>query len=111
MILSGWVSIKDIEDSFDAPGALKGCQVLYADYETEDYEGSAQVVYIGPDGELYEATGSHCSCNGLEGQWSPGRVTIESLLMRPELDEEFRKLLIAVKVLGVQAYSVTHVLD
>ena len=56
-------------------------EVLYACYEQEDYQGSAFVLYC-ENGKLYEVHGSHCSCNGLEGQWSPEEVTLEELLHR-----------------------------
>ncbi|MCY9107253.1 hypothetical protein [Bacillus atrophaeus] len=31
------------------------------------------------DGELYEVNGSHCSCYGLEGQYSPEVVVLSEL--------------------------------
>lgn len=111
MILHGWDTVEEIEDSFEEPDALKGCQVLFAEYDRGGYSGSAQVIFCGTDGELYEVTGSHCSCYGLENQWSPGRVTIKSLLMRPELDEELRELLISVQVLGVKAWAINYTLN
>lgn len=79
-------NVSDIERAFEAPGVLDGCEVLFASYTYEDYSGSARVIYRGPDGRLYEVTGSHCSCNGLEEQWQPGEVTLESLAMRPGPD-------------------------
>jgi hypothetical protein len=58
-------------------------KILYARYDYEDdYSGYAVVLYLDPDGELWENEGSHCSCNGLEGQWSPGLVTAEYVLKR-----------------------------
>jgi hypothetical protein len=32
------------------------------------------------DGQLYEVHGGHCSCYGLEGQWSPEETSKEYLL-------------------------------
>jgi hypothetical protein len=55
-------------------------KILYARYSYEDCYG--YVLYQDPDGELWEVEGSHCSCNGLEGQWSPTKVTVEYLLER-----------------------------
>lgn len=53
-------------------------RILAASYRYEDYEGDAFVLFV-KDGKLYEVNGSHCSCYGLEGQWSPEEVHIESL--------------------------------
>lgn len=54
--------------------------ILYADYGYSDYSGSAYV--LGYDNEkesFFEVHGSHCSCYGLEGQWSEEYCTIEEL--------------------------------
>lgn len=61
-------------------------EVLFASYGHERaYSGHAVVIFE-KDGELYEATGSHCSCNGLEDQWGPRRVTWAALALRlPEM--------------------------
>lgn len=79
-----WSCVEDIERSFEAPGCLAGCEVLFATYDYENYSGAARVIYLDPDGDMYEAEASHCSCYGLEGQWSPGPVTQEALAMRPD---------------------------
>lgn len=65
------------KDHFD------GIEVLLASYEYQDYYGDAFVLYR-KDGKLYEVNGSHCSCYGLEGQWSPEETTKESLKHRLE---------------------------
>jgi len=55
-------------------------QILFAAYGTEEaYSGSAIVVFRQPNGDLFVASGSHCSCNGLEGEWSPSKTTVEAL--------------------------------
>ena len=61
---------------------LDGCNILYANYSLGCYEGSALVVFQ-KEGKLYEVNASHCSCFGLEQQWSPEETTRESLLTRP----------------------------
>lgn len=61
--------------------ALDNADVLFAAYEQECYEGSATVVFR-RDGKLYENHGGHCSCDGLEGQWSPEETTVEAFVMR-----------------------------
>lgn len=58
-------------------------EVIVASYEYSNYSGSAFVLFV-RDGELFEAHGSHCSCYGLEGQWSPELVTVEDLRFRAE---------------------------
>lgn len=63
-------------------------QILYAYYLYEDYSGYAYVLYRDEDGALWEVEGSHCSCNGLEGQWSPGEVTVPYLRNRCEKADE-----------------------
>lgn len=45
-------------------------EVLYAGYSYECYEGSSEVI-IRRGSKYYWNTGSHCSCYGLEGQWTP----------------------------------------
>lgn len=53
-------------------------EILFASYGGASYEGDASVVFR-RDGKLFEAHGSHCSCNGLEGMWSPEETTIAAL--------------------------------
>lgn len=45
-------------------------EVLFALYSTPSWEGYAFVLFK-KDGKLYEVHGSHCSCYGLEDQWTP----------------------------------------
>jgi hypothetical protein len=60
-------------------------EVLVAHYRYEDYSGDAYVLFRDTEtGQLYEVEGGHCSCNGLEGQWSPGEVTVDYLRNRVE---------------------------
>ena len=60
-------------------------QILVAAYNTPIYEGRAFVVYRDKrDGKIYEVNASHCSCNGLEGQWRPEEVVVEELIERPQ---------------------------
>lgn len=53
-------------------------RIILADYTYEDYSGSAYVLFEGIDGKLYEVYGSHCSCYGLEDQWSIEETTVEA---------------------------------
>lgn len=55
-------------------------EILFASYGGRSYEGDALVVYE-RDGKLYQVSGGHCSCNGLEDQWAPEETTREALRM------------------------------
>lgn len=62
---------------------FQGIDVLLASYANANYSGDAFVLFRrGLD--LYEVNGGHCSCHGLEGQWSPELTTIEALTRRLE---------------------------
>jgi hypothetical protein len=50
-------------------------EVLFAQYEYLDYDGSA-VVLFAHDGKLWFVEGGHCSCYGLEDQWEPEEMTV-----------------------------------
>ena len=69
-----WESIK-----YD--GELDGANVLLASYGTPSYEGDAFVLFE-QGGELYEVNASHCSCDGLEGQWGPEKPSVAALMHR-----------------------------
>ncbi len=56
-------------------------EVIVAAYEYEDYSGDA-IVLFRRDGKFYEVNGGHCSCYGLEDQWSPEETSIEAIRMR-----------------------------
>jgi hypothetical protein len=61
----------------------KGIRVLFAVYEQGSYEGEAFVLFAS-ERKLFEVNGSHCSCFGLEGQWSPEAVNLDALGHRLE---------------------------
>jgi hypothetical protein len=68
---------ESLEGSFDlSSGSLEDCNILFASYDVDGYEGSALVLYE-QGGKLYEVHGSHCSCYGLEGQWDPEECSVE----------------------------------
>jgi hypothetical protein len=79
--------IDDIKSNFEiSDKELKGCEIIFADYDTPPYEGSAHVIFR-KGGKLYEVNGSHCSCYGLEGQWVPEETLVEALMFRPGVSE------------------------
>jgi hypothetical protein len=53
--------------------------VLHADYENEDYDGSARVLFT-RDGKLFYVEGGHCSCYGLEDQWDEEELSLAMIL-------------------------------
>lgn len=57
--------------------------ILFASYGHANYEGRAWVLFE-QNGELFEINASHCSCYGLEGQWSPEKVVLQELYNRVE---------------------------
>lgn len=81
IFLHDWAG-QDSETVFDAFGVSKevsaGVDIILASYTYEDYSGDAYVLFR-KDNELYEVTGSHCSCYGLEDQWRPDKVTLEDI--------------------------------
>jgi hypothetical protein len=77
-----WDDAEDVFDSFEEP-RIPGAEILYAHYTDEDYCGYGAVVYL-HGGNLYMVEGSHCSCNGLEGQWVPIQTTVGAMRMMRE---------------------------
>lgn len=97
---------EDIIREFTAPAdALEGAFMLLARYQYEDYSGEAVVIYE-KDDKIFEVHDSHCSCNGLEGQWQPEETSWDALRMQTDLDiQEMCKgqpfVMYAQKVIGV----------
>lgn len=56
--------------------------ILFASYDGGTWDGDALVVFRDTDGSLSESNGAHCSCYGLEGQWSPESTSWGALAMR-----------------------------
>ncbi len=77
--LGNWSDKKDVAEDFQiALEEFDKAKILLAWYGYGDYDGSAFVLFE-HDGKLYEVNGGHCSCYGLEGQWSPEEVTASEL--------------------------------
>jgi hypothetical protein len=76
-----WGDWEDILSAFAFQKQMKEPEVIYAYYSYEDYSGTGVVIYK-LDDKYYLVEGSHCSCNGLEGQWEPTEYeNKEELLM------------------------------
>lgn len=84
---SGFVDAEDVIDQFHGgcePNVPKDIRILFAHYEHEGWGHGSAFVLFTQDGEFFEVNGSHCSCWGLAGCWSPEAVTIEALIHRLE---------------------------
>lgn len=77
MYLQEFKNKSDIESHYSVK-LERGTKVLLAWYGYGDYCGSSFVLFE-KGGQLYEVNGSHCSCNGLEGQWEPEPTTVKAL--------------------------------
>jgi hypothetical protein len=83
-IFGAWSDYCEIRSSWqvnDTEPFPSESEVLFASYGGAAYEGDALVIFE-RDGKLYEVNGYHCSCYGLEGQWSPEETTWEALAER-----------------------------
>jgi hypothetical protein len=67
--------------------------VLYANYEYQNYEGEANVIWREPNGDISYVSGVHCSCYGLEDQWDvetyPEETVREMIARARETDDEW----------------------
>ena len=81
-IFHGWDDAKAMADEFHiAPEKLNGAEILFAGYEAGGYEGDAFVL-LRRDGKLYEVNAGHCSCYGLEDQWTEEETSAEAIRTR-----------------------------
>lgn len=60
-------------------------KILFATYTYEYYSGNAYVLFT-KGNKVYEVYGSHCSCMGLEDQWSP--ELIDKKVIKHRIDED-----------------------
>ena len=83
-ILDGFDDAQDVFDNFEVSlGERPLIDIICANYENEDYSGSATVFYYRRDTEkYYETYGSHCSCYGLEDQWDMEEIVFVELEKR-----------------------------
>ena len=72
-------AMKSDFENYDGKSIRDDIEIIVAYYSYEDYSGDALVIYK-ENGKLYEVTGGHCSCYGLEGQWEPEEINKEYIL-------------------------------
>jgi hypothetical protein len=63
-------------------------EILFAQYGGGPYDGYCRVLFQ-RDGVLYRVDASHCSCYGLEGQWSPEETSWAAEAMRVRKFNEY----------------------
>lgn len=91
-MLIGWKSRDEMASDFEAGTGRWEKFKIADDFPTDEqillgargwgsYCGDAFVLFE-RDGKLYEVNGGHCSCYGLEGQWTPEETTWAALAMR-----------------------------
>ncbi|KXZ22384.1 hypothetical protein P4T89_12790 [Bacillus nakamurai] len=86
VFLNDWSNKEEVLSDFDGEQwnycsdkkVDRDVNILFASYGHANYSGNAWVLFE-KDGELYEVNGSHCSCYGLEGQYSPEVVVLSEL--------------------------------
>jgi hypothetical protein len=81
-IILGFSDEEHIFNEFAEP-IDKDIIICYASYEQADYEGYATVFYYRKSTKrYYECHGSHCSCYGLENQWTEEMIEPKELVNR-----------------------------
>lgn len=79
-IFDGFDDWNDIAENFSILNDVNEPEeILAAVYNGGGYEGDACIIYREGD-KYYIASGSHCSCYGLEGQWEPEEYTKSQLI-------------------------------
>ena len=79
LYINDWSNLEDLTKDFElSPQGLEDCKILFASYGCECYTGEAFVL-VAKNNELFEVNGSHCSCYGLENQWSLEEVVLKEL--------------------------------
>jgi len=84
-------SWNDVCLNFDIPLSTKEPSKIWARYDKERYNGSAEVLFK-KGRKWYYVNASHCSCYGLEGQWEPEEFDVKLFLKSVE-DRSSRKML------------------
>ena len=87
IIMGYWGDKKDIAKDF-REDRIENINILFACYsDPVGYSGYAFVLFE-EGGKLYEVHGSHCSCYGLEDQWSDKEELCLPQLLKVLLEED-----------------------
>ena len=71
---------------------------IYGNWDNGDYDGCASFLLIDyTTGKFYEINGSHCSCYGFEGQFTPSECPIEYLAKGKQWSEAYSTVLEVVE--------------
>lgn len=68
-----------VANAFHLNNDVEEPEKIFALYDLEAYEGSAFVIFKDKKGDWYYVTGGHCSCYGLEDQWTPEPFDLDLL--------------------------------
>lgn len=98
--IDGWNSLEDVLRDFEIEASeVEGFNIIVAAYDTsEAYSGDAFVL-LEKEGKYYEVNGGHCSCYGLEDQWSLEESAEEALKIRYDAEYSYGGFRIAKPVL------------
>ena len=89
MYLEDFNSVDDLKKEYDITDAdLEGINILYAVYRIGSYEGQSLVLFE-KDNKLFIVDANHCSCYGLEGQWSPDETNEAALKMEVKAKSKY----------------------
>jgi hypothetical protein len=77
---------RDPMDGVKAEDMVKDMDWLFGSYTYESYSGDAFMLFK-KDEKIFEVSGGHCSCYGLEGQWKPEETTLETISHRLKIGE------------------------
>lgn len=98
--IDGWDCLQDMLEAFCiSKSEVEGYNIIVAAYDTADaYSGDAFVL-LEKDGKYYEVHGGHCSCYGLEDQWSLEESAEEALKFRYDSEYSYGGFAIAKETL------------
>lgn len=68
--LGKWI-VEEFEPDEKEKDWLRSVEILAADGDDGGYEGEAWFLFRDENNDLWEVSGSHCSCNSFAGQFDP----------------------------------------
>lgn len=99
-VYEGFTDLEDVIREFQITSAdVKGYKVVVAIYNHEGYEGDAYLL-LKKGAAYYEVHGSHCSCYGLEDQFSLEATTKDAIKHIQTKGRSYGARLMAVPVIN-----------